>query len=322
MMRYLPWILAILYWLLLVRLSRRAEAGREGLASGEVSSGPGTAWVGQGQGLGPADGASQENLHKLPFFDKQPAWFQKLAVFDFLGWALWTWRQERKGGGLDPDLRTAMAILTNEKEADQALELWMVQGSRDLLLIGAFLPAAFLVTPGLGILTLALLCLRYWAASYLIKKEARERKEALIWSLPEVLTKLVLSLQAGSLPDQAWKETAASGHGPLYEEMEGVLEAGSEGLSGERAYWSFGRRYGLENLNQLGLLYSQSLRTGGVELTRGLDRIRKEEIEERKRSMKVEADVASQRMLFPGILVFFAIILLLIVPLMSHAFDL
>lgn len=263
--------------------------------------------------------ARQADLVNFPIFSDQPSLYKDLAWFDFMGTALLEFNQIKKGRQDRPDQWEAMAILTDEKRATRALKLWQEDLARDLFLLSGLIPSALIASPFLAFLVLALMALRAYASSYELKRQARAIKRAAYADLPGLLTKLVLAMRAGSLANQAWLEVARSDAGPLYQEMERVVEDRMEGVGVDQAYRSFGRRFHMEGLDQLAMLYAQHLSLGGEELLEGLDRVRQMEIQVRKRSLKKEADRASQKMVFPSLLVFTAIMVLVIVPILNHS---
>lgn len=151
-----------------------------------------------------------------------------------------------------------------------------------------------------------------------VKKQSRNLTEEMENALTDMLTQFILSLRAGTLPFVAWKTIAEKGQGALYQEMSRVvreIEAG-EGLRAAMA--GFGRVMPIKAMHDCAELFSQSIEVGGADLSVSLERLRSTLYQERKREYALQAERSSQRMLFPSLLLFIGILLLVLLPMLGQ----
>ena len=148
------------------------------------------------------------------------------------------------------------------------------------------------------------------------QEEEKRRKEKLQSEYPELVSKLTILLGAGMTLFSAWNKIATSYSNkrknntipihPLYEIESGVGEA--------RAYERFGERCGLHRYRKFCSLLVQNLRKG----TRGLVQLLEQEVsdafEERKNLAKKSGEEAGTKMLFPMMMMFGIIIVIIMVP--------
>ncbi|MBY0584916.1 type II secretion system F family protein [Murdochiella sp. Marseille-P8839] len=151
-----------------------------------------------------------------------------------------------------------------------------------------------------------------------LKKQSQDLTKEMENALTDMLTQFILSLRAGTLPFVAWKTIAEKGQGALYREMSRVVrevEAG-EGLRAATA--GFGRIMPIKVMHDFAELFSQSIEVGGADLSVSLERLRSTLYQERKREYALQAERSSQRMLFPSLLLFIGILLLVLLPMLGQ----
>ena len=156
------------------------------------------------------------------------------------------------------------------------------------------------------------------------QEEEKRRKEKLQSEYPELVSKLTILLGAGMTLFSAWNKIAANYSNkrknntiqihPLYEEMLITCHEIESGVGEARAYERFGERCGLHRYRKFCSLLAQNLRKG----TRGLVQLLEQEVsdafEERKNLAKKSGEEAGTKMLFPMMMMFGIIIVIIMVP--------
>lgn len=156
------------------------------------------------------------------------------------------------------------------------------------------------------------------------QEEEKRRKEKLQSEYPELVSKLTILLGAGMTLFSAWNKIATKYSNkrknstipihPLYEEMLITCHEIESGVGEARAYERFGERCGLHRYRKFCSLLVQNLRKG----TRGLVQLLEQEVsdafEERKNLAKKSGEEAGTKMLFPMMMMFGIIIVIIMVP--------
>lgn len=156
------------------------------------------------------------------------------------------------------------------------------------------------------------------------QEEEKRRKEKLQSEYPELVSKLTILLGAGMTLFSAWNKIATNYSNkrknntilihPLYEEMLITCHEIESGVGEARAYERFGERCGLHRYRKFCSLLVQNLRKG----TRGLAQLLEQEVsdafEERKNLAKKSGEEAGTKMLFPMMMMFGIIIVIIMVP--------
>ena len=156
------------------------------------------------------------------------------------------------------------------------------------------------------------------------QEEEKRRKEKLQSEYPELVSKLTILLGAGMTLFSAWNKITTNYSNkrknntipihPLYEEMLITCHEIESGVGEARAYGRFGERCGLHRYRKFCSLLVQNLRKG----TRGLVQLLEQEVsdafEERKNLAKKSGEEAGTKMLFPMLMMFGIIIVIIMVP--------
>ncbi len=156
------------------------------------------------------------------------------------------------------------------------------------------------------------------------QEEEKRRKEKLQSEYPELVSKLTILLGAGMTLFSAWNKIATNYSNkrknntipihPLYEKMLITCHEIESGVGEARAYERFGERCGLHRYRKFCSLLVQNLRKG----TRGLVQLLEQEVsdafEERKNLAKKSGEEAGTKMLFPMMMMFGIIIVIIMVP--------
>ena len=107
----------------------------------------------------------------------------------------------------------------------------------------------------------------------------------------------------------------ASAH-PVYGEIRILLREITDGVPEETAYENFGRRCGLPTYIKLGSLLAQNLRKGSSGLTALLEKEAFLSLQQHRTAARKMGERASMRMLFPMLLMFVDVMLIMMVPAM------
>lgn len=154
-----------------------------------------------------------------------------------------------------------------------------------------------------------------------VHEKARERKLQLELDYSEVMWKMTMLLGAGLTIRGAFTRIAAEykkeQKGSLryvYEEMLYTCHEMKSGVSESMAYENFGRRCDLPKYIKLGSLLSQNLKKGSKGLISLLEKESVSSLEERKNLARKLGEQAGTRMMFPMILMFAVVLIILVVP--------
>ena len=247
------------------------------------------------------------------------------------------------------DLDTALRAADNSDPTSDQIRLPAYAGDTPLSWSrpkGPFLTILF-------ILTLLLPTLFWFQKDEKMKELAKKRRELLDLDYSELLFKLTLLIGAGltikgafsricsqqdalqhgsSLPSGAGKDSIQhpaaqnrfleikksrpeSAH-PVYGEIRILLREITDGVPEETAYENFGRRCGLPTYIKLGSLLAQNLRKGSSGLTALLEKEAFLSLQQHRTAARKMGERASMRMLFPMLLMFVDVMLIMMVPAM------
>ncbi|MCL2813902.1 MAG: type II secretion system F family protein [Oscillospiraceae bacterium] len=146
----------------------------------------------------------------------------------------------------------------------------------------------------------------------------KKRREAIISQFPNMASKLALLVTSGMVMEKAWKETAYSQKLELYKEMQKTSEELDNLVGPEEAWGEFIRRCSTKETSKLASAIIQNLSKGNAEISHLLKAIAKEAWLERKHNAKREADKAGSRLMIPTILLFLAILLMIMAPVLMN----
>ncbi|MCL1793415.1 MAG: type II secretion system F family protein [Oscillospiraceae bacterium] len=146
----------------------------------------------------------------------------------------------------------------------------------------------------------------------------KKRREDIIRQFPNIASKLALLVASGMIMEKAWKETAYSQNFELYKEMQKTSEQLDNLVSPEEAYGEFIRRCNTKETAKLASAITQNLSKGNAELSFLLKTIAKEAWLERRHNAKRDAEKASSKLMIPTILLFLAILVIIMVPVVMN----
>lgn len=162
---------------------------------------------------------------------------------------------------------------------------------------------------------LAILAIPYFMDKELSKKVSRRRLSIQI-DFPDFLNKLILLVNAGMTVSKAWEKSVTDNEKDtvLYEELRLVLADIRGGKSEISAFEDFAKRCRIPEITKFVSALLQNLSKGNAEMISILRLQATECWEMRKHAAKRLGEEASSKMLFPMILMFIAVILIVATP--------
>lgn len=156
------------------------------------------------------------------------------------------------------------------------------------------------------------------------KENKKKRDQRLQMEYSEVINKLTILLGAGMTVFAAWSKIATDYdkkrknntiiENPVYEEMLIAYHEVESGISERKAIERFGERCGLHRYRKFASLLTQNLQKGTRGLTALLEAEVSEAFEERKNMAKKYGEEAGTKMLFPMMIMFAIVIVIIMVP--------
>ncbi|MDY5841442.1 MAG: hypothetical protein SPJ59_00705 [Peptoniphilaceae bacterium] len=209
-------------------------------------------------------------------------------------------------------------ILYGERRAFEAMRHLLIRAYGEAFFYLLFSVMISAISPVFSICMLALPLVRIASALQKLKKDAKLRIKSIERSLPDLLAGWVLSLKAGMTPTAVWEKREMQSASPLDQEIQRITQMMQEGVSRKQAYLRFGEDFAMEDLRECGRLFSQYMELGGNELCIQLEEIRRKAVERRIRIDQKEAEKASQQMIFPSLLLFIGILILVMTPILGQ----
>lgn len=188
-----------------------------------------------------------------------------------------------------------------------------------------FIPLGLLLGAVANDITFAVLVIVAAAAiiAYLdmqINNAVEEKRDQILSDLPEVLSKLTLLINAGLVVREAWNKVAYTSGKALYKEMQITSEEMQNGISEIDAIYNFSQRCPLKEVRKLSSVITQNIQKGGAELAINLRLMNEESWEEKKHRAKRKGETASSKLMFPLLVMFAGILLMVAVPIFVNMF--
>lgn len=150
-----------------------------------------------------------------------------------------------------------------------------------------------------------------------LKDKVAKRRAAISRQFPNVVSKLALLVTSGMTMDRAWKETAVSQEGDIYREMRKVSEERDNLVDPATAYANFIDRCGTKETTKLASAIIQNLSKGNAEIGSLLKGMAHEAWQERRHMAKRDSEKANTKLMIPTMLLFVAILIMIMVPVVT-----
>lgn len=184
------------------------------------------------------------------------------------------------------------------------------------LALGAILMGTGQQMPGLGVMlggSLLVVVLVY-ALYDELSDRVNKRRIAISRQFPNVVSKLALLVTSGMIMDRAWRETAESQETELYVEMRKTSDELANLVEPSVAYMNFIDRCNTKETTKLATAIIQSLSKGNAEIGALLKGMAHEAWQERRHMAKRDSEAANSKLMIPTILLFLAILVIIMVP--------
>lgn len=176
-------------------------------------------------------------------------------------------------------------------------------------------------TPMKAIIGLAAITVAYFVPDLLLSSRAKERQDEMQRSLPDLLDKVVITIEAGLGFEASLANAADSGSGPLADEFVRTVQDIRLGMSRRAAYESLQARTTSEDIHSFlrGLIQAEE---HGSSIS-GMVRIQSEEMRmKRKLRAEAKAGQVSVKLLGPLMACIFPVLFIVVLaPGIMHAFD-
>jgi tight adherence protein C len=146
--------------------------------------------------------------------------------------------------------------------------------------------------------------------------KANRRKLQFMMDFPVFISKLTLLMNAGMHLRQALMRiyNDSTKKSPIYVELGTVLEDIESGIGENQAWMEFSERCKVKEITSFASMMMQNTKIGGNQLVEELKRMTHETWEMRKHAAKQMSETASAKLIFPLMLMFLAILLIVIMP--------
>lgn len=148
-----------------------------------------------------------------------------------------------------------------------------------------------------------------------------KRNQQLLSDYPDLVSKMTLLINTGLTISAAlrriikdYENTGFSDTHYLYKELKICILQLDHGVSEANAYYSFGKRIGLPCYIKFGSLLEQNIKKGTKELRLLLNSEVSIANDEKYRNIKKKYEKASTQLLFPMMLIFLSILILIMMP--------
>lgn len=184
----------------------------------------------------------------------------------------------------------------------------------------ALLLGAALGSPELSFIGAAAAGLMLFYIDFDVKKKVNEKHGALLCELPDMILRLVLLMNAGMVLREAWNMIAVSSDTLLCREMRQTSEDIRNGIPENEAFEAFADRCKTKEIRKFISTLTQNIKKGSEEISGILQASASEQWEEKKNFVRKKAADAEQKLLFPMVMIFAAIIMMIIVPIFTNMF--
>ena len=150
-----------------------------------------------------------------------------------------------------------------------------------------------------------------------LNSKAQKRQEAIDRDFPNAISKIALLVTAGMNVMKAVEETAESGEGVMYFELQKVLKEVNQSVSVEAALTHLQCRCNNKYLDKMVTIVSKSYVAGNANLADNLRAINDDCWLDKKHNSRRMSEVVQNKLFIPTMLMFVGILVVIIVPAMS-----
>ncbi len=149
-----------------------------------------------------------------------------------------------------------------------------------------------------------------------LTSRVKKRRLEIQLEFPDFINKLTLLLNAGLTMSKAWEKISLDSKKKcdFYKEVEKTVSQIKTGVSESEAFSEFAKRLKTPEISRVMSTIIQNTKKGGTDLVLTLKLQSNESWEIRKNAVKRLGEEASTKLLFPMMLMFFAIIIIVVTP--------
>lgn len=238
--------------------------------------------------------------------------FKLLKIFKF----------EYKTTGAN-DLRENVAILFGERYADYYMRVFYAQKISICYLIfvvGCAISAFAEGTDKLVLLALSMVVcgVLYYYFTKLPSNNIKKRSERFLDEFPNAVSTIALLVNSGMILREAWREVSMSNDSEIYMEMRKVNEEMDNGVSEIDALYNFAARCVTPDIKKFTSFIVQGLEKGNKDLADAL-RMQTDELWRiKKQNIIKRGELASSKLMFPLMLMFGGILVMVMGPIMTN----
>lgn len=270
-------------------------------------------------------GTSQKRIEKLSRAnrDLQDGCLKSLNILDMPGYVLLRKVDALEHGMLHKAILEKYTELYGRKYAPNKtnqllarLVSYSIIGVAFALFLGGFLTAVADRMTGIfvALLGTVIVAVLVYAMYDEVSDRLNKRRAAISRQFPNVVSKLALLVTSGMIMDRAWRETAESQTGELYQEMRLTAQELSNLVEPTLAYTNFINRCSTKETTKLASAIIQSQSKGNSEIGALLRAMSHEAWQERRHSAKRASEAANSKLMIPTMMLFIAILVMIMVP--------
>ena len=262
-------------------------------------------------------GSSEKRIKKLNRESEalQAGRLGSLSAFAMPGYVLFN-RIDAIGHG------TAHKALLSKYSANMTKQLMAQLLSYSILGVAGSLAVGSLIASAAGsamgalitLLGTAMVLVLVYAMYDEVGDRLNKRRAAIARQFPNVVSKLALLVSSGMIMDRAWRETAMSQSGELYQEMRLTASELSNLVEPTAAYTSFINRCNTKETTKLASAIIQNQSKGNAEIGMLLRDMSHEAWQERRHTAKRDSEAANSKLMIPTMMLFVAILVMIMVP--------
>lgn len=158
----------------------------------------------------------------------------------------------------------------------------------------------------------------YYFYSQATERKIKTRSEQFALEFPNAVSTIALLVNSGMILRDAWKEVSFSNESLLYFEMRKVNEDIANGITEADAYYNFANRCVTPEIKKFTSIIVQGLEKGSKDLADALENQNSELWESKKQKTLKKGELASNKLLIPLLIMFFGVLILVIVPVLSN----
>lgn len=149
-----------------------------------------------------------------------------------------------------------------------------------------------------------------------LTSRVKKRRLEIQLEFPDFINKLTLLLNAGLTMSKAWEKISLDSkkNCAFYNEVEKTVSQIKTGLSETEAFGDFAKRLKTPEISRVMSTIIQNTKKGGTDLVLTLKLQSNQSWEIRKNAVKKLGEEASTKLLFPMMIMFFAIIIIVVTP--------